>query len=158
MGDSKVGQITPVAGARSAQVAETTTEEGDQKRFSRYTYPAMRKTQGSFSLDIEAGEFTDRRAHPCPCPGAQCVRLWPVRCRAHCLGPPQQCLSRLCHEQRKRLKMWSVMGQQARLVPRALLHAWMVQCLRTFPQLLLTRHPGSHAGGKWAARPLPHHA
>lgn len=44
------------------QVAETTTEEGDQKKFSRYTYPAMRKTQGSFSLDIEAGEFTDRRA------------------------------------------------------------------------------------------------
>ena len=43
-----------------AQVAETTTEEGDQKKFSRYTYPAMRKTQGSFSLDIEAGEFTDR--------------------------------------------------------------------------------------------------
>ena len=48
---------------RAGQVAETTTEEGDQKKFSRYTYPAMRKTQGSFSLDIEAGEFTDRWAH-----------------------------------------------------------------------------------------------
>lgn len=33
--------------------------EGDVKKFSRYTYPTMRKVQGSFMLDIEAGEFTD---------------------------------------------------------------------------------------------------
>jgi hypothetical protein len=44
-----------------AQVAEQTSElEGDQKKFSRYSYPEMRRTQGSFTLDIEAGEFTDR--------------------------------------------------------------------------------------------------
>ena len=43
------------------QVAETTNEqEGDQKKFSRYAYPEMRRTQGSFTLSIEAGEFTDR--------------------------------------------------------------------------------------------------
>ena len=33
--------------------------DGDVKKFSRYTYPTMQKIQGSFTLDIEAGEFTD---------------------------------------------------------------------------------------------------
>ena len=47
------------------QVAEQTNEqEGDQKKFSRYAYPEMRRTQGSFTLNIEAGEFTDRSAAP----------------------------------------------------------------------------------------------
>ena len=42
------------------QVAEVANEgEGDVKKFSRYTYPTMQKIQGSFTLDIEAGEFTD---------------------------------------------------------------------------------------------------
>ena len=44
----------------AAQVAEVATEaDGDVKKFSRYTYPTMQKVQGSFTLDIEAGEFTD---------------------------------------------------------------------------------------------------
>ena len=33
--------------------------DGDQKKFSNYSYPAMTKTQGSFKLSVEAGEFTD---------------------------------------------------------------------------------------------------
>ena len=33
--------------------------DGDQKKFSNYSYPAMTKTQGSFRLNVEAGEFTD---------------------------------------------------------------------------------------------------
>ena len=33
--------------------------DGDQKKFSNYSYPAMTKTQGSFKLSMEAGEFTD---------------------------------------------------------------------------------------------------
>ncbi len=33
--------------------------DGDTKKFSNYTYPAMTKTQGSFRLQVEAGEFTD---------------------------------------------------------------------------------------------------
>ena len=35
--------------------------EGDEetKRFLHYKYPAMRKTQGSFTLNVEAGEFND---------------------------------------------------------------------------------------------------
>ena len=33
--------------------------EGDQKKFSNYSYPAMTRTQGSFRLNVEAGEFTD---------------------------------------------------------------------------------------------------
>ena len=42
------------------QVAEAAAEmDGDQKKFSNYTYPAMTKTQGSFRLQVEAGEFTD---------------------------------------------------------------------------------------------------
>lgn len=41
-------------------MAEAASEmEGDQKKFSNYSYPAMTKTQGSFSLHVEAGEFTD---------------------------------------------------------------------------------------------------
>ena len=41
-------------------MAEVATEaDGDVKKFSRYTYPTMQKIQGSFTLDIEAGEFTD---------------------------------------------------------------------------------------------------
>ncbi|KAK9906615.1 hypothetical protein WJX75_005054 [Coccomyxa subellipsoidea] len=46
--------------ALTFKVAETTTEvEGGAKKFSRYAYPAMTRTQGSFTLNIEAGEFTD---------------------------------------------------------------------------------------------------
>ena len=42
------------------QVAEAASEmDGDQKKFSNYSYPAMTKTQGSFRLNVEAGEFTD---------------------------------------------------------------------------------------------------
>lgn len=42
------------------QVAEAATEmDGDQKKFSNYSYPAMTKTQGSFRLRVEAGQFTD---------------------------------------------------------------------------------------------------
>ena len=42
------------------QVAEAAAEmDGDTKKFSNYTYPAMTKTQGSFRLQVEAGEFTD---------------------------------------------------------------------------------------------------
>ena len=44
----------------SVQVAEAASEmDGDQKKFSNYSYPAMTKTQGSFKLSVEAGEFTD---------------------------------------------------------------------------------------------------
>lgn len=44
----------------SVQVAEAASEmDGDQKKFSNYSYPAMTKTQGSFQLSVEAGEFTD---------------------------------------------------------------------------------------------------
>lgn len=39
------------------KVSESATEE--IKRFSRYEYPNMSKTMGSFHLDIEAGQFTD---------------------------------------------------------------------------------------------------
>jgi len=60
-------------------VAEVANEgEGDVKKFSRYTYPTMQKVQGSFTLDIEAGEFTDseilvrarRRPRPSTAPAA----------------------------------------------------------------------------------------
>lgn len=41
-------------------MAETTAEvEAGTKRFSHYGYPAMTKTQGSFTLDVQAGDFTD---------------------------------------------------------------------------------------------------
>ena len=44
----------------SVQVAEAASEmDGDQKKFSNYSYPAMTKTQGSFKLSVEAGKFTD---------------------------------------------------------------------------------------------------
>ena len=33
--------------------------DGDQKKFANYSYPAMTKTQGSFRLQVEAGDFTD---------------------------------------------------------------------------------------------------
>jgi ATP-binding cassette subfamily E protein 1 len=40
------------------KVAESATEE-EAKRLARYEYPTMRKTMGSFKLDIEMGQFTD---------------------------------------------------------------------------------------------------
>ncbi len=42
------------------QVTDTAVE-GDEglKKFLRYKYPAMTKTQGGFKLTVEAGEFTD---------------------------------------------------------------------------------------------------
>lgn len=41
-------------------MAEAAAEmEGDQKKFSNYSYPAMTKTQGSFKLSVEPGQFTD---------------------------------------------------------------------------------------------------
>jgi translation initiation factor RLI1 len=41
-------------------VAEVASEQdGDAKKFSRYSYPTMKKTQGAFSLTVEEGEFTD---------------------------------------------------------------------------------------------------
>ena len=73
------------------QVAEMANEgEGDVKKFSRYTYPAMQKVQGSFTLDIEAGEFTDseilaRSAGPAPCRAQQALAGQP---RGPCLGTP----------------------------------------------------------------------
>ncbi|KAJ9531533.1 hypothetical protein QJQ45_014996, partial [Haematococcus lacustris] len=42
----------------SFKLVEQMTEEGI-KKFARYSYPAMKKTQGNFSLQVEAGEFTD---------------------------------------------------------------------------------------------------
>ncbi|CAK0771777.1 ABC transporter E member 2 [Coccomyxa viridis] len=46
--------------ALTFKVAEAASEmDGDQKKFSNYSYPAMTKTQGSFKLSMEAGEFTD---------------------------------------------------------------------------------------------------
>ena len=41
------------------KVAETSVAEDDAKKFCRYSYPGMAKTQGGFSLAVEAGEFTD---------------------------------------------------------------------------------------------------
>ncbi|DBB05960.1 hypothetical protein WJX82_003448 [Trebouxia sp. C0006] len=42
------------------KVAENAGEgDDDVKKFARYTYPAMSKTQGSFRLDVEEGSFTD---------------------------------------------------------------------------------------------------
>lgn len=42
------------------QVAEQ-SGEGDEevKRFAHYSYPNMKKTQGNFTLEVEAGGFTD---------------------------------------------------------------------------------------------------
>ncbi|KAA6425447.1 MAG: ABC transporter E family member 2-like [Trebouxia sp. A1-2] len=42
------------------KVAENAGEgDDDVKKFARYTYPGMSKTQGSFRLDVEEGSFTD---------------------------------------------------------------------------------------------------
>ncbi|KAK9806748.1 hypothetical protein WJX72_001148 [[Myrmecia] bisecta] len=43
------------------KVAENVDQagDGDQKKFLRFSYPSMSKTQGSFKLDVEEGEFTD---------------------------------------------------------------------------------------------------
>eukprot|EP00877_Chromochloris_zofingiensis_P000408 jgi/Chrzof1/10368/Cz04g39110.t1 len=41
------------------KVAEQNEREDDVKKFLRYQYPAMTKTQGSFKLHVEPGEFTD---------------------------------------------------------------------------------------------------
>lgn len=42
------------------QVAETATETKEElQSYARYKYPAMKKTQGSFKLQVEEGEFTD---------------------------------------------------------------------------------------------------
>lgn len=38
---------------------EATTAVVGGKRYSRFTYPAMTKTQGSFKLTVESGDFTD---------------------------------------------------------------------------------------------------
>ena len=40
------------------KVAESATEE-EIKRMSRYEYPNMVKTMGSFRLEVKAGQFTD---------------------------------------------------------------------------------------------------
>ncbi|XP_014203862.1 ATP-binding cassette sub-family E member 1 [Copidosoma floridanum] len=40
------------------KVAESATEE-EVKRMSHYEYPAMKKTMGSFKLEVEKGQFTD---------------------------------------------------------------------------------------------------
>merc|ERR1711972_798411 len=40
------------------KVSENATEE-DVKRMRRYDYPAMKKTMGSFHLEVEAGQFSD---------------------------------------------------------------------------------------------------
>jgi ATP-binding cassette subfamily E protein 1 len=41
------------------KVAEQDTKEEEIKKFLRYQYPAMTKTQGNFSLTVQEGEFTD---------------------------------------------------------------------------------------------------
>jgi ATP-binding cassette subfamily E protein 1 len=41
------------------KVAEQDTKEEEIKKFLRYQYPAMRKTQGNFTMNVEEGEFTD---------------------------------------------------------------------------------------------------
>jgi hypothetical protein len=41
------------------KVAEQDTKEEEVKKFLRYQYPAMRKTQGNFTMNVEEGEFTD---------------------------------------------------------------------------------------------------
>ena len=44
----------------SFKVSDTGLEaDEEEKRFLNYKYPAMRKTQGNFTLNIEAGEFND---------------------------------------------------------------------------------------------------
>lgn len=41
------------------KVAESVTEEDEAKRMRHYKYPAMTKTMGSFTLNVEKGQFTD---------------------------------------------------------------------------------------------------
>jgi translation initiation factor RLI1 len=41
------------------KVVEQDTKEDEIKKFLRYQYPAMRKTQGNFTMNVEEGEFTD---------------------------------------------------------------------------------------------------
>ena len=41
------------------KLAETVDEFGDAEHARRYSYPQMTKTQGSFKLTIEPGQFTD---------------------------------------------------------------------------------------------------
>lgn len=43
----------------SFKVAEVDRNEGDEKKFSRYKYPDLTKTQGDFKLHVEKGDFTD---------------------------------------------------------------------------------------------------
>lgn len=44
----------------SFKVSDTGLEaDEEEKRFLNYKYPAMRKTQGNFTLNIESGEFND---------------------------------------------------------------------------------------------------
>jgi ATP-binding cassette subfamily E protein 1 len=44
----------------SFQVAETATETKEEMQsYARYKYPNMKKSQGSFTLNVEEGEFTD---------------------------------------------------------------------------------------------------
>jgi ATP-binding cassette subfamily E protein 1 len=38
---------------------QSASAEEDAKKFARFSYPRMTKTQGSFKLTVEAGEFTD---------------------------------------------------------------------------------------------------
>ncbi|KAL4429831.1 hypothetical protein ABPG77_010948 [Micractinium sp. CCAP 211/92] len=46
--------------ALTFKVSDQGTEgDEEQKKFLNYKYPAMSKTQGSFTLHVEAGEFTD---------------------------------------------------------------------------------------------------
>eukprot|EP00195_Chlamydomonas_chlamydogama_P004973 CAMPEP_0202902532 /NCGR_PEP_ID=MMETSP1392-20130828/16906_1 /ASSEMBLY_ACC=CAM_ASM_000868 /TAXON_ID=225041 /ORGANISM="Chlamydomonas chlamydogama, Strain SAG 11-48b" /LENGTH=532 /DNA_ID=CAMNT_0049589311 /DNA_START=389 /DNA_END=1987 /DNA_ORIENTATION=+ len=41
------------------KVSEQDQREEEIKKFSRYNYPLMHKTQGNFTLKVEPGEFTD---------------------------------------------------------------------------------------------------
>eukprot|EP00842_Homolaphlyctis_polyrhiza_P006382 jgi/Hompol1/6745/HPOL_005063-RA len=41
------------------RLAETAEDKFENEKVRRYQYPAMTKTQGEFTLDIDAGEFTD---------------------------------------------------------------------------------------------------
>lgn len=86
-----------------SQVAEAATEaDGDQKKFSNYTYPAMTKTQGSFRLQVEAGEFTDSEiivmlgengTGTVPCSCHMCILdSWSCRC-GHFLDMRRSCLA-----------------------------------------------------------------
>mmetsp|Transcript_28728 Transcript_28728/g.80881 ORF Transcript_28728/g.80881 Transcript_28728/m.80881 type:complete len:618 (-) Transcript_28728:318-2171(-) len=45
--------------ALSFKVAEQDAKEEEAKKFLRYKYPHMKKDLGNFSLEVDAGEFTD---------------------------------------------------------------------------------------------------